>query len=311
MFRSTIRNAWGCFGQPLQARIRSFDGFEGRSSLGRRRQGLAENHRAERHLRRSAPGRSPRTHPYTGYFKKGSQGADDRPVLVGRQRNEARTASLDQSRHEDLSDDGSRPSDAVDSGERDRAGRSRRHAHGLHQRRRARATRRTCTPTAAGSTSSSCFAPARSSSSSTKSATAVSSTRLPSSASLPDEPINAPDHLLLKMSPGQRRIEGDGLDFRDEIYGHIFKPGDTAPTGSMEFDISVSDTGKRSGFQGLSTRDGQRLAAHRQAEIHRGDLLRTTPTTSSSSIIRAGATTGTIRPRRFAPANNACAEART
>jgi hypothetical protein len=68
----------------------------------------------------------------------------------------------------------------------------------------------------------------------------------------PNETIKAPAHLLLKMPQGQRRIEGDALDFRDEIYGHIFKPGDAAPTGSMVFDISVSDTAKRSGFQGLS-----------------------------------------------------------
>ncbi len=68
----------------------------------------------------------------------------------------------------------------------------------------------------------------------------------------PNETIKAPEHMLLKMAEGQRRIEGDRLDFRDEIYGHIFKPGDAEPTGSMEFDISVSDTGRRSGLQGLS-----------------------------------------------------------
>jgi hypothetical protein len=83
------------------------------------------------------------------------------------------------------------------------------------------------------------------------------------------EPVNAPEHILLKMVDGQRRIEGDDLDFRDEIYGHIFKPGDSEPTGSMEFDISVSNTGKRSGFQGLSrvtVKDWQRIGRLRFTE---------------------------------------------
>jgi hypothetical protein len=66
------------------------------------------------------------------------------------------------------------------------------------------------------------------------------------------EPTNAPDHMLLKMSSGQPRIDGRHLDFRDEIYNHIFKPGDSAPTGVMEFDISVSSTARLSGVQGLS-----------------------------------------------------------
>jgi len=67
-------------------------------------------------------------------------------------------------------------------------------------------------------------------------------------------PTNAPEHLLLKMAPNQRRIEGNKLDFRDEIYGHLFKPGDAQPTGSMVFDIFVSNTGKRSGIPGFFQR---------------------------------------------------------
>jgi hypothetical protein len=65
------------------------------------------------------------------------------------------------------------------------------------------------------------------------------------------ELTKAPAHILLKMPPNQPRIKGDDLDFRDEVYAHIFKPGDTKPTGSMEFDISVSDTGKKTGIAGL------------------------------------------------------------
>ncbi len=66
------------------------------------------------------------------------------------------------------------------------------------------------------------------------------------------EPTKSPQHLLMKMAEGQQRIEGHKLDFRDEIYRHIFKDGDDTPTGSIDFDISVSDNGKKSGAPGLS-----------------------------------------------------------
>jgi hypothetical protein len=64
-------------------------------------------------------------------------------------------------------------------------------------------------------------------------------------------PTRAPNHLMLKMATAQQRIEGDGLDFRDEIYGHLFKPGDQTPTGSIDFDIFVSDKGRTLGFPGF------------------------------------------------------------
>jgi hypothetical protein len=64
-------------------------------------------------------------------------------------------------------------------------------------------------------------------------------------------PTRCPDHMLLKMAAGQRRIEGDALDFRDEIYAHLFNSGDPHPTGAMVFDILVSDQGKRIGFPGF------------------------------------------------------------
>lgn len=66
------------------------------------------------------------------------------------------------------------------------------------------------------------------------------------------EPTRSPEHLLLKMTEGQRRIEGKGLDFREEIYRHIFPDGGDTPTGSIDFDISVSDNGKKSGVPGKS-----------------------------------------------------------
>jgi hypothetical protein len=78
-----------------------------------------------------------------------------------------------------------------------------------------------------------------------------------------------PDHMMLKMAVGQKRIEGNGLDFRDEIYAHMFQPGDDLPTGSMEFDIFVSDHGKRVGFPGfrrVTVTDWQRIGTVRFTE---------------------------------------------
>ena len=79
---------------------------------------------------------------------------------------------------------------------------------------------------------------------------------------LEGEPTSAPGHMLLEMAPDQPRIQGDKLDFRDEIYAHIFKPGDTEPTGSIDFDISVSELGRTRGIPGfhrVEVTDWQRI----------------------------------------------------
>lgn len=65
------------------------------------------------------------------------------------------------------------------------------------------------------------------------------------------ERTRCPEHMLLKMAPGQARIQGKNLDFRDEIYAHIFEPGASEPTGSIVFDISVSDCGVNIGIPGF------------------------------------------------------------
>jgi hypothetical protein len=85
----------------------------------------------------------------------------------------------------------------------------------------------------------------------------------------PNELANTPGHMLLRMAAGQRRIEGDHIDFRDEIYGHIFPSGGEVPTGAMEFDVSVSNTGVRSGLPGLfrvAVNDWQRIGTLRFTE---------------------------------------------
>jgi hypothetical protein len=82
-------------------------------------------------------------------------------------------------------------------------------------------------------------------------------------------PTRCPEHMLLKMADGQRRIEGNGLDFRDEVYAHLFNPGDDKPTGAMAFDIFVSDTGRRQGFPGfkrVTVTNWQRIGTMRVTE---------------------------------------------
>ncbi len=69
----------------------------------------------------------------------------------------------------------------------------------------------------------------------------------------PGEQPFSPKHMMFKMAPGQKRIEGEGLDFRDEIYQHIYVDRSDKPTGEMVFDISVSDYGRETGLPGATT----------------------------------------------------------
>ncbi|MDX0411597.1 hypothetical protein GOC69_12180 [Sinorhizobium medicae] len=69
----------------------------------------------------------------------------------------------------------------------------------------------------------------------------------------PDIQTVAPEHMMFKMAPDQPRITGEGLDFREEIYRHIFDSGAASPTGTMEFDIWVAPYGRKSGIRGLTT----------------------------------------------------------
>jgi hypothetical protein len=79
-----------------------------------------------------------------------------------------------------------------------------------------------------------------------------------------------PEYMMLKMTPGQRRIEGGALDFRDEVYAHIFpNPSDPQPDGAMDYDIFVSDTGRSVGFPGFRkvvVQDWQRIGTLRFTE---------------------------------------------
>lgn len=62
-----------------------------------------------------------------------------------------------------------------------------------------------------------------------------------------DALTRAPEFMRLLVASDQPRIEGDGLDFRDEIMAQLFDKGDAAPKRRLTFDIEVTDEGETTG----------------------------------------------------------------
>jgi hypothetical protein len=62
-----------------------------------------------------------------------------------------------------------------------------------------------------------------------------------------DTPTRTPQFMRLRVAAGQPRIDGAGLDFRDEIMAQIFDRGDPQPKRVLAFDIEVTDEGSTSG----------------------------------------------------------------
>ena len=62
-----------------------------------------------------------------------------------------------------------------------------------------------------------------------------------------DVPTRTPQFMRLLVASDQPRIDGDALDFRDEIMAQIFDNGDAAPKRRLTFDIEVTDAGETSG----------------------------------------------------------------
>jgi hypothetical protein len=60
-------------------------------------------------------------------------------------------------------------------------------------------------------------------------------------------PTRAPTFMRLLVAPEQRRIEGDNLDFRDEVMAQIYDPGDAEPKRTLTFHIEVTDEGTTQG----------------------------------------------------------------
>ena len=62
-----------------------------------------------------------------------------------------------------------------------------------------------------------------------------------------NEPTRCPKFMRLLVAPEQPRIEGDDLDFRDEVMAQIFDRGDATPKRTLKFNIEVTDKGSTHG----------------------------------------------------------------
>jgi hypothetical protein len=63
-----------------------------------------------------------------------------------------------------------------------------------------------------------------------------------------DQPTRTPEFIRFLVADEQPRIEGDRLDFRDEILAQIYDKGDAEPKRELIFHIEVSDDGSTRGL---------------------------------------------------------------
>lgn len=70
-----------------------------------------------------------------------------------------------------------------------------------------------------------------------------------------DEPTRAPAFLRLLVVEDQPRIEGEALDFRDELMQQIFSAGDAVPRRTLTFNVEVTDEGQTHGIAALQWRN--------------------------------------------------------
>jgi len=68
------------------------------------------------------------------------------------------------------------------------------------------------------------------------------------------EPTRAPAFMRLLVDPGQPRIAGEAMDFRDEIMAQIFDRGDPIAKRTLTFHIDVTDEGSTRGPNFLQRR---------------------------------------------------------
>jgi hypothetical protein len=62
-----------------------------------------------------------------------------------------------------------------------------------------------------------------------------------------NEPTKSPEFMRLVVDPSPEPIEGEQLDFRDEILARIYDKGETEPKRVLTFHIEVSDEGRTRG----------------------------------------------------------------
>ena len=64
----------------------------------------------------------------------------------------------------------------------------------------------------------------------------------------PDQPTKAPEFMRLVADPVANAAPAKDVDFRNEVLGRIYDPGNPTPQRNLIFWIEVSDTGHRSGL---------------------------------------------------------------
>jgi hypothetical protein len=69
-----------------------------------------------------------------------------------------------------------------------------------------------------------------------------------------NEPTRCPEFMRLLVAPGQPKIEGEALDFRDEVLAQIYDRGDAAPKRELVFHLEVSDEGTARNLRLVETR---------------------------------------------------------
>jgi hypothetical protein len=77
-----------------------------------------------------------------------------------------------------------------------------------------------------------------------------------------NEPTRAPRFMRLLVASDQPKIEGDGLDFRDEVMAQIFDRGDATPKRTLRFEIEVTDEGSTHGpgvYQNVTFNNWRRI----------------------------------------------------
>ena len=68
------------------------------------------------------------------------------------------------------------------------------------------------------------------------------------------QPTRTPTYMRLVVDSAQPRVEGDALDFRDEIMAQLFDRGDPTPKRTLTFHIEITEEGSTSGPDFLQRR---------------------------------------------------------
>jgi hypothetical protein len=77
-----------------------------------------------------------------------------------------------------------------------------------------------------------------------------------------EEATRAPEFMRFLVAADQPRIEGEALDFRDEVMAQIFDRGDPTPKRTLTFDVETTDEGATRGtalFQRRSFKNWRRI----------------------------------------------------